>query len=443
MPRELARVLGLRDLILIVVGTVIGSGIFLVPSDVLAHAQQDVGWALLVWAGGGVLSLLGALTYGELGAMEPDAGGIYVYMRKAFGPLVAFLYGWAMFFVIASGSIATLAVAFGTRYLPQLVKIGPLESKLAALLVIAAVTWVNIRGTRRGATVQNVATAIKVGALLLLSVGLLAVGRGLGGSDVKLFAAPMTTTLLSSAGIGLIGVLWAYEGWQYVTFSAGETVDPQRTFPRGIVVGTALLIGIYLLANVGYIAALGPGGVVASKRVAADAAGSLFGVGLGTIVTLPILVSIFGAANGLVLTTPRLFYAMARDGLFFRRLAEVHPRFGTPAVAVGVSAAWAAVLAASGTFEQLYRFVVFTSWIFFALGAAAVFVYRRRFPDAPRPFRTPGYPVTPALFILAAAAIVANTLAAQPRQALVGLGIVATGVPAFAVWKRFSGRVAA
>ena len=159
--------------------------------------------------------------------------------------------------------------------------------------------------------------------------------------------------------------------------------------------------------------------------------------------TLPILVSIFGAANGLVLTTPRLFYAMARDGLFFRRLAEVHPRFGTPAVAVGVSAAWAAVLAASGTFEQLYRFVVFTSWIFFALGAAAVFVYRRRFPDAPRPFRTPGYPVTPALFILAAAAIVANTLAAQPRQALVGLGIVATGVPAFAVWKRFSGRVAA
>ncbi len=440
MQRDLARVLQLRDLLFIVVGTVIGSGIFLVPSDVLTHAQLDVGWALLVWAVGGVLSLLGALTYGELGALEPDAGGIFVYMRKAFGPLLAFLYGWAMFFVIGSGSLATLAVAFGTRYLPQLVHLTPLQSKLAAVLVIAIVAWVNIRGTRRGATVQGLATTIKVGALLVLAGALIAVGRGLGtgGSDVKVFEVPLTLTLLSNAGIGLIAVLWAYEGWQYVTFSAGETVNPQRTFPRGIVVGTALLIGIYLFANVGYIAALGPGGVAASKRVAADAAGSLFGPGIGTIVTIPILVSIFGAANGLVLTIPRLFYAMARDGLFFRRLAEVHPRYGTPAAAVGVTAVWAAVLAASGSFEQLYRFVVFTSWIFFALGAAAVFVYRRRWPDTPRPFRTPGYPLTPALFILAAAAIVVNAFLRDHTQALKGLGIVATGVPAYFIWRRRS-----
>ena len=438
MQRDLARVLGLRDLLLIVVGTVIGSGIFLVPSDVLARAQLDVGWALLVWAVGGVLSLLGALTYGELGAMEPDAGGIFVYMRKAFGPLVAFLYGWAMFFVIASGSLATLAVAFGSRYLPQLTPLRPLESKLAAVMVIAILAWVNIRGTRRGATVQNLATAIKVGALLVLSAGLIIAGRGFASGDVKIFTVPVTATLLSNAGVGLIGVLWAYEGWQYSTFSAGETLNPQRTFPRGIVGGTALLIGIYLLANVAYVAALGPAGVAASKRVASDAAGTLFGTAAGTIVTIPILVSIFGAANGLVLTTPRLFYAMARDGLFFRRLAEVHPRFGTPAIAVAVCAVWAAVLAASGTFEALYRFVVFTSWIFFALGAAAVFVYRHRWPDAPRPFRTPGYPLTPALFIVSAAAIVANTLAKQPTQALYGLGIVATGVPAYFIWRRRS-----
>ena len=440
MQRDLARVLHLRDLLFIVVGTVIGSGIFLVPSDVLTHAQLDVGWALLVWAVGGVLSLLGALTYGELGALEPDAGGIFVYVRKAFGPLLAFLYGWAMFFVIGSGSLATLAVAFGTRYLPQLVHLTPLQSKLAAVLVIAIVAWVNIRGTRRSATVQGLATTIKVGALLVLAGALIAVGHGFGGGggDVKVFKVPLTLTLLSNAGIGLIGVLWAYEGWQYVTFSAGETVNPQRTFPRGIVVGTALLIGIYLFANVGYIAALGPGGVAASKRVAADAAGSLFGPGIGTIVTIPILVSIFGAANGLVLTIPRLFYAMARDGLFFRRLAEVHPRYGTPAVAVGVCAVWAAVLAASGSFEQLYRFVVFTSWIFFALGAAAVFVYRRRWPDTPRPFRTPGYPLTPAFFILAAAAIVVNAFLRDRIQALKGLGIVATGVPAYFIWRRRS-----
>ena len=437
MQRDLARVLKLSDLLVIVIGTVIGSGIFLVPGNVLNSAQGDVGVALLIWALGGVLSLLGALSFGELGAMEPEAGGIYVYLRQAYGPLVAFLYGWAMFFVIGSGSIATLSVAFGTRYLPQLVNLGPVAGKVAAVVVIAAVAAVNVRGTRQGAAVQNWSTAIKVGALLLMSIALLARGSAWG-PQVRFLDTPLTGTLLSGAGVGMIGVLWAYEGWQYVTFSAGEAVNPQRTFPRGIVLGTALVIGVYLLANVSYVAALGPVGVGGSKRVAADALGTLFGSGWGAVITVPILISILGAANGLTLTTPRVFYAMARDGLFFRKLADVHPRFGTPAVAIIAGSAWAAVLAISGTFEQLYTYVVLSSWIFFVLGAAALFVYRRRWPDAERPFRTPGYPVTPALFILAAAAVVVNTLAAKPTQGAIELAILATGVPAYFVWRRRS-----
>ena len=435
MQRDLARVLKLSDLLVIVIGTVIGSGIFLVPGNVLNSAQGDVGVALLIWALGGVLSLLGALSFGELGAMEPEAGGIYVYLRQAYGPLVAFLYGWAMFFVIGSGSIATLSVAFGTRYLPQLVNLGPVAGKVAAVVVIATVAAVNVRGTRQGAAVQNWSTAIKVGALLLMSIALLARGSAWG-PQVRFLDTPLTGTLLSGAGVGMIGVLWAYEGWQYVTFSAGEAVNPQRTFPRGIVLGTALVIGVYLLANVSYVAALGPVGVGGSKRVAADALGTLFGSGWGAVITVPILISILGAANGLTLTTPRVFYAMARDGLFFRKLADVHPRFGTPAVAIIAGSAWAAVLAISGTFEQLYTYVVLSSWIFFVLGAAALFVYRRRRPDAPRPFRTPGYPVTPALFILAAAAVVVNTLAAKPTQGAIELAILATGVPAYFIWRR-------
>ena len=437
MQGDLARVLRLSDLLLIVVGTVIGSGIFLVPGNVLNSARGDVGVALLIWALGGVLSLLGALSFGELGAMEPEAGGIYVYLRQAYGPLVAFLYGWAMFFVIGSGSIATLAVAFGTRYLPQLVNLGPVAGKTVAVVVIAAVAAVNVRGTRQGATVQNWSTAIKVGALLLMSVALLARGHGWGG-EVRFLDTPLNGTLLAGAGVGMIGVLWAYEGWQYVTFSAGEAVNPQRTFPRGIVLGTLLVVGIYLLANVSYVAALGAEGVGTSKRVAADALGRLFGTGWGSVITIPILISILGAANGLTLTTPRVFYAMARDGLFFGKLAEVHPRFGTPAVAVIAGSAWAMVLAVSGTFEQLYTYVVLSSWIFFVLGAAALFLYRRRRPDAPRPFRTPGYPVTPALFILAAVAVVVSTLAAKPTQGAIELAILATGVPAYFIWRRRS-----
>jgi APA family basic amino acid/polyamine antiporter len=431
----LARVLNLRDLILIVIGTVIGSGIFLVPGGVLRQAGGYPGPALVVWTVGGILSLLGALAYGELGAMNPAAGGLYVYLRDAFGPVTAFLYGWTFFLVIATGSAATLAVASGS-YVQQFVSLGPFGQKATAIVLLAIVAAINVRSTRRSADVQNWSTAIKVGALLVMSVVLIAFGGAHPHEPTPFWPAALTPAIASGMGLGMIGVLWAYEGWQYVTFSAGEAIDPQRTFPRAIVIGTASLIGIYLLANTGYLAALGAGGVATSDRVAAEAVSAIAGGAAGKLIAAAILVSIFSATNGLTISAPRVYFAMARDGLFFRTLGDVHPRFGTPAVSILAGTAWAMVLAASGTFEQLLTYVVFVGWIFYGLGAACVFVLRRKQPDTPRPFRLPGYPWSALLFIAAAAALVANTIVTQPGRAAVGIGVVLLGLPVYFVWRR-------
>ena len=432
--RTLVRTLGLKDLVLLVIGAVIGSGIFIVPAAVLRQTGGALGPALLVWLVAGVLSLLGALTYGELGASKPEAGGLYVYIRDAFGPLPAFLYGWASFFVITTGATATLAVAFSS-YLGQLMPVTPLVGKIVAITVIIVITAVNIRGTRQSASMQNWSTFAKVAGILVMSTALLARGRGFAG-DVHVWPDSVTPGLLSGIGLAMIGVLWAYEGWQYVTFSAGEARDPQRIFPRAIIAGTTVLIAIYMLANVAYVAALGLDGVQATDRVAATAVGALFGPAAGSLIAVVILISMFSAANSLALTAPRMYYSMARDGVFFHKLAEVHPRFRTPAFAIAAASAWSILLAATGTFEQLLTYVVFAGWIFYGLGAMSIFVYRRREPGAFRPFRVPGYPVTPALFVIASAAIVLNTLATQPGRALLGLGVVLAGAPAYWLWRR-------
>ncbi len=431
MNTSLPRTLTFRDLVLLIVGTVIGSGIFLVPGPVLRDVHEHVGLALAVWIVGGGLSLLGALTYGELGAMKPQAGGLYVYIRDSFGKPMAFIYGWALFFMISSGSVATLAVAFST-YLGQIVALTPAEAKVIAIAMIMVVAALNVVGTRKSANVQNVATAIKVVAILAMSAVLL-----FSRSRVPAVSGTVEVSgsLLSGFGVAMISVLWAYEGWQYSTFSAGETVEPQKNFPRAFLVGTLSLILIYVIANLGYIAALGSAGAAASNSVAADAMRVALGPFFAKLITVAILISMFSAANGLTLTSPRVYYAMAQDGVFFRKLAEVHPRFRTPAFAVIGGSAWSAVLAASGTFEQLLTYVVFTGWIFYALGAAAVFVYRRREPDTLRPYRVPGYPFTPLLFLVAAGALVLNTIAAEPLRALVGAGLVVTGIPAYVIWQ--------
>lgn len=416
-----------------IIGTVIGSGIFLVPGAVLRAVGNSVPVALTVWLAGGILSLLGALTYGELSAMKPRAGGLYVYIRDCYGPFPAFLFGWTLFFVISSGSIATLAVAF-SNYLGEFIPLSAWNMKAVAVLMILVITAVNVLGTRQSANLLNVTTAIKVAAILLMSAVLLWHGK----NPVFGHGTPSAHQASGVIGFGLamISVLWAYEGWQYATYSAGEIINPQRTFPLAFFTGTAALIAIYLFANVGYVAALGASGVASSTRVAASALGVVVSNGAGKLVAMVILISMFSAANSIMLNAPRVYYAMAKDGLFFSALARVHPRFGTPALAVCAAGMWSAVLAVSGTFEQLLTYVVFIGWIFYALAAASIFIYRKRFPDAARPYRVPAYPFTPIVFILAAMALVANTTATQPARAGIGLGIVFLGAPAYAFWRR-------
>ena len=429
----LPRTLGLRDVIFLTIGSVIGSGIFLVPGSVVRQVDGFIGPALAVWLVGGVLSLLGALTYSELGAMKPAAGGIYVYIRECFGAFPAFLFGWTLFFVISSGSVATLAVAFAT-YLGEIAPITPLVAKLIAVLMIVIVTTVNVLGTRKSANLQNLTTATKIIGILLMSGALLWLGRGFHGSGAALLPDHFKASLLSGFGLSMIGVLWAYEGWQFVTYSAGEVVNPKRNLPLGLVIGTAALVVIYLTANFGYIAALGANGMANSDRVASTAVASTIAPAAAKLVALVILISIFSAANGIMLTAPRVYYAMARDGLFFEKLAQVHPKLQTPMFAIIAGAVWSAILAVTGTFDQLLTYVVFVGWIFYSLAAASVLVYRKRDPEAVRPYRVPGYPVTPLLFIIAAAALVLNTIFTQPTRAAIGLGMVMLGAPAYIIW---------
>jgi len=434
MMATLPRTLGLRDLTLLIIGSVIGSGIFLVPGAILRQVAGSMALALLVWFAGGVLSLLGALTYGELSAMNPAAGGLYVYIRDCFGRLPAFLYGWTLFLVIASGSVATLAVAFST-YLGQILPLTNFAGKVASVAMIAAVTAVNVRGTRQSADLQNSTTLVKAGAILVMSAVLFWLGHGFASSGAALWPASESRSLVSGFGLAMIAVLWAYEGWQFATYSAGEAIDPQRNFPRAFLAGIMALIAFYLLANLAYLAALGPVRAAASDAIAATAIAATVSPAGAKLVALAILVSVFSAANSVQLTAPRVFYAMAADGLFFRRLAEVHPRFRTPAFAVLAGGAWSALLACSGTFQQLFTYVIFVGWIFYALAAASIFVYRKRAPDRLRPYRVPGYPWTPLVFILAAAALVANTITATPRDTVAGLGIVLLGLPAYFIWR--------
>ena len=440
MTSGLKRTLGTTDLTLLVVGSVIGSGIFLVPSTVLRQSGGSVAVATSVWLVGGVLSLLGALAYAELGAMDRGSGGLYSYIRDGFGTFPAFLYGWTLFFVIGSGTIATLAVA-AANYMGQFGTISPVMNKVIAVSLIIIMMVINVRGTRGSASTLNVATGIKVVAILAMSVLLFTLGGG--GAEAAPAPAPagesvMTGATISGVGLSIIAVLWAYEGWQYVTFAAGEATEPQRSLPLAIGFGTFALICIYLIANFAYLAALGPARVAASERVAAEAMAAVLGKGAGAALALAIIISMYSAAHSVVITAPRVYYSMARDGVFFKALGDVHPRFGTPAVAIVTSCVWAAVLALSGTFEQLLTYVVFVGWIFYALGAAAVIALRIKRPDAERPFRVPGYPLTPILFVLAAAAIVVNTIVSQPGQSAIGIGMVLLGAPAYLVWRRRS-----
>src|SRR6266571_1184131 len=388
---QLVRILRFRDLLLLFVGSVIGSGIFLTPGLIFRQLGGSVGFSLLVWLAGGVLSLLGALTYAELAACNPEAGGLYCYIRDAFGRFPAFLYGWCLFLVIASGSVAALARAF-SRYLAEIIPLTPLASTFAAVAMIAVVTIVNVWGTRKSADLQNWTTLAKVGIIVLLSAILLATGRHFSDLPSAMGTTQHGHTLWSNFGLAMIAVLWAYEGWQFGTYSAGEVIDPQKAFPRAFLMGSLVLVGLYLFAVVAYLFALGPAEMAMSDTIAATSVTAVLGSWAGKIVALTILISTFSAANSVILTAPRVFYAMAQDNLFFKKLAVVHERFHTPAFAIVALGVWSAVLTCAGKFSELIGGVIFVGWIFYGLGAAAIFPICRALAGRPIPYRLPGYP---------------------------------------------------
>jgi basic amino acid/polyamine antiporter, APA family len=442
---KLSRTLRERDLLLLFVGSVIGSGIFITPGLILRQLGGSVAYSLLVWLVGGVLSLLGALTYAELAAANPEAGGLYCYIRDGFGRLPAFLYGWCLFLVIASATIAALAHAF-TSYLREVIPLSPAASSIVAVLMIAVITVINVWGTRKSANLQNDTTIIKVGILIVLGIVFLVFGL-INGHHTQEIASSMRGSLsgsglLTAFGFGMISVLWSYEGWQFGTYSAGEVINPQKSFPRAFLFGSVALMGLYLFAVVAYLVALGPAAAASTDTIAATAATQVVGGWAGKFVAITILISTFSATNSVMLTSPRVFYAMANDNLFFKKLGEVHPRFGTPAAAVIALGIWSAVLASFGGFVILASGAIFIGWIFYGLGAAAIFPIRRATRSKAIPYRVPGYPYTPLVFVLVAGAIIANPIYAaikDPSQftyLLVSIFLLLLGLPAYFFWSR-------
>jgi APA family basic amino acid/polyamine antiporter len=420
---DLLRALGLFDTAAIVIGTVIGSGIFLVPAEI-ARAVHSAPLMLAVWTVGGVLSLLGALSLAELGAAMPHAGGIYTYIARAFGPMLGFLCGWMLFSVATSGSIATLGAALPI-YLGGLIPMGPIGSKLVGVAAILLLTAINIVGVKSGALVQNILTTLKVGGLVAMVAVIFLAPSPEAPSAAPVQGGPVG---LMAFGVALVAVLWAYEGWHDVGFAAGEIDNPQRNFPRGLIAGTSIVVGLYLVANLAYLHVLSPAEIASSERVALTAIRKVAGEWGVKFLTAAIVCSILGAMNALVLAGPRAYYQMARDGLFFRRLGHVHAAFRTPVDALVVQAIWSCLLVLFiGGFSQLFTYVIFGGWIFYALAVASVVVLRRKDPGMERPFRVPGYPFVPLLFVLGAAALVANTLVTSPRESSIGLAFIALG----------------
>ena len=431
-PVSLPREIGSFGSTAIVVGTIIGSGIFLVPHNVALQVGSP-GNLFAVWVVGGLLSLAGALSLAELGAALPEAGGVYVYLREAYGRSFAFLYGWGMLLVIQSGSVATLAVAFGI-YSNEFLPLSPLERKWVAAAVVALLTIVNVLGVRAGSAVQALFTLGKLGGLAII-VGSAVLAGGVRPLTASL-PLPTPQTTLRSFGIALIGVLWAYEGWHMLSFTAGEVKNPEHVLPRSYLVGTLIVVLAYLSANLAYLRVLTLPALAEHQRVAAAAMAILAGPRGTLFVSALILCSIFGALNGTILTGPRAYFAMARDGVFFAAVGCVHPRFKTPALAVLLQGALSIALAVSGTYEQLFTYVIFSAWIFYGAAVMAVVVLRRQRPNLERPYRIWGYPVVPIAFALAALVIVANTLVTRPREAFIGLGTILLGLPIYSAWRR-------
>lgn len=431
-----ARTLTLFDATMIVISGIIGSGIFINPY-VVAQAVQTPFLILAVWVAGGVIALFGAFVFAELSTVMPRVGGQYAFFREAFHPLVAFLHGWALLLIVQSGATAAVAVAF-SQYVARLVAMPEGSGTWLAAAILLVLGAFHALGVKPGAVLINVITFGKTLALAALIVGAFLLLRHDSGLTFEPAIPPGLggLPLVSAFFAGLVPAMFAYGGWQNLNYVAEEVRDPVRNLPRAVLIGVLCVIAVYVSANVAYVHVLSAPALAATKTPAADVAARLMGETGAKVISLLIVVSTFGFLNLALLSAPRVYYAMAADGLFFRSLARLSPRFRAPTAAILLQAGLAAFFALSRSYDRLLSYAVFADWVFFALSGAALLVFRRKLPDAPRPFPVPGYPWVPALFILAGLGIVINIFFTDTQNALIGTAIFALGVPVYFLWRR-------
>ena len=431
---KLKRVLSLLDATMINTGGIIGSGIFMVPATV-AMLTGSSSLFFMVWIAGGIVSLFGALSVAELGAAMPRAGGQYVYLSEAYGPVWGYLYGWSAVAVINTASIAAVGVAF-SEYLRFFFPITDVSIKGIAVVTIVLLTIINILDVKSGARFQNLFTISKLGAIF----GIIILGLVMeGGSNQNLspfFSDQSFTKLVGPLGLAMVSVLWTFDGWIFITYVAGEVKNPGRNIPLSLIFCMLIVVSIYLLLNYVLIYTLGFTGMNGSDLVVSDAAFVFLGNKGAAIVTLIILISLIGANNGFVLTSARINYAMAKDKLFFHQASQIHSKFKSPANALIIQCVWACLLTFTGTFNQLITYIIFASWIFYGMSAGAVIILRNKKPDMERPYKTPVYPWIPIIFILFAIFLTINTIMEAPRDAAIGAGIILAGLPMYYYWKK-------
>lgn len=440
---ELARGLNLWDTTLVVLGLVLGGGIFLTPAAIAQALPAE--WAILtVWIVGGLLSIMGGFVYAEMGAMIPRAGGMYLYFREAFGELPAFLYVWVAYWVIQTGSNAAVAVGFATYFsvfFPRLstarivANVGPFPisaGQLVAVALIVALSATHYIGVRKGVRIQGLFTLLIVLALVWLAVGGLLAGTG---APSRSAAAPPPPITTAGFGVAMIGVFWCFYGWSDIVAVAGEVQRPERNLPVALIVGTGLILLLYVAVNFVFLRVIPPAEMATVSQPAALAAERLFGSGSKVVISLAVTAAAVGCASAGLLLGPRVVYALAKDGLFPKAFGRVHPRFRTPSFAIVVQAIWMSLLCFSGRYDQLYTYAIFAVILAYAGTGVALFLFRRRLPNLPRPYRCWGYPAVPFLFVVTSLALAANTIREQPKETLTGIGILLLGLPVY-FWQR-------